>query len=216
MRKIFLTILLLCGGAFFWQNAEARPISWPEGWMLMTMNDAESNAAEVVYTLTPRHAIGYRTAYSRDKEWYWNGGIFNHLIQRWNEPASQANLYFLSGAGVAYSDFGDFSRKTEPSAFVGISADWEDRRYFTQYENKLLYAGQIEQSFEQKARVGIAPYIANYGSLHTWFMMQVDHRPKMENTWTLTPLVRLFKGNTLVEAGVDHRGGLLFNATLQF
>ena len=71
--------------------------------------------------------------------------------------------------------------------------------------------------FQQKARLGIAPYIGDYGDLHTWLMLEASHQPDYSgDTFIVTPLVRLFKGTTLVELGYssDHR--LLFNWVLRF
>ena len=68
----------------------------------------------------------------------------------------------------------------------------------------------------QSARVGIAPYIGDYGDLHTWLMLQVDHVPESDEQITVTPLVRLFKDVHLLEAGMSNQGDVLFNYILRF
>ncbi len=205
-----LALMTLAADAF------ARPISYPGGWMLMQMNDGNMHSLEVDYSPTANYSVGYVAEYWRENDWQLHAVSLNNLIKRWNLPGSQANLYLKSAAGVAYSDFGAFDGKTEPAAFTGISADWEDRQFFTMYENHLVYAGDINKSFMQKARVGIVPYIGDYGDLHTWLMLQVEHNPEKADHFTVTPLVRLFKGETLVEAGVSEDGDLLFNFTMIF
>lgn len=133
------------------------------------------------------------------------------MLKRWNNADLQANLYFKSGAGVAYG-----SDDTDPAAFAGLEIDWEDRRFFTLYENRFLYAGDQDKFIKHKARLGVAPYEGDYGDLHTWIMLQADYDAGADDTFSLTPLVRLFKGTTLVEAGYNLDGGILFNLTKQF
>lgn len=197
-------------------SALARPVSYADGWSVMQMNDADMHSAHVSYSPTARYSIGYTAEYWRDEDWQFQGGQFNYLAKRWNNPASQGNLYLQSGAGIAYSDYQAFDHKTEPAGFIGITADWEDRRYFTSYENRYTHAGDIDTFFMQKARVGIAPYEGDYGDLHTWLMLQVDHNPGNADNFTVTPLVRLFKGDTLAEAGISNKGQILFNLTLNY
>ena len=56
---------------------------------------------------------------------------------------------------------------------------------------------------EQYLQIGVAPYIGEYGDLHTWLMLEIDHRPSDPDSITATPLVRFFKGPLLVEAGYN-------------
>jgi hypothetical protein len=208
-----ITCVVILGWA---HAAYARPVSYPTGWTVMQMNDADTNALHVHYSPTARYSIGYKVEYWRDEEWQFHGAQLNYLIKRWNRPASQANLYMKSGFGVAYSDFDAYDGITEPAAFTGFAADWEDRRYFTSYEARAFEAGNIDRFFMQKARVGIAPYIGEYGDIHTWLMLEAKHTPSARDNVTLTPLIRIFKSETLAEFGVSDQGNILFNWTLRF
>jgi len=204
--------------AFAWQAAPAyaRPVSYAGGWMAMQTNDADSHSLEIGFSPTHRYALGYLGEYWRDGDWQFHGVNANWLAKRWNLPSSQANIYLRGAVGVAYSDFGAWDGKSEPAATLGFSADWEDRRYYTSYDNRYVEAGDIDHFLMQKARVGIAPYIGGYGDLHTWLMLEVSHNPTREDTFTLTPMVRLFKGDYLGELGISDKGDVLFNLTLQF
>lgn len=212
MRLLLCLILLLLLPA----QAIARPVSYPGGWTVMQMNDMDANTLHVHYSPTARYSIGYLGEYWREDNWQFHGLQLNYLAKRWNAPSSQANLYLKSALGLAYSDEGAFDGKTEEAGFLGISADWEDRRLFTMYENRLTHAGEIDRFFSQKARVGVAPYLGDYGDLHTWLMVQVDHRPEAEDEFTVTPMVRFFKGVNLVELGASHRGDVLVNWVVRF
>lgn len=196
--------------------AFARPVSYPDGWTVMQMNNPDRNRLHVHYSPTFKHSIGYVGEYQREEEYQLHALQLNQLVKRWNAPASQANFYVKTGVGVAQSDAGTFDSKTDFAAYTGIAMDWEDRRYFTSYENRAMSAGDIDSDFSQSARIGIAPYIGDYGDLHTWLMLQVDHMPGDDDQLTVTPLVRLFKGVNLVEAGMNDNGEVLFNWIIRF
>lgn len=210
MRSLLL--LTLAGAALAMASeSHARPVSYPGGVTVMTMNDGEVHGFMAHYTPAPTYSLGYGLEYWRGGEFTLNTLMLNVLLKRWNEPASQANLYLKSGLGIALQD-GD----TEPGGFAGMAADWEDRRFFVSYENRYTEAGGIDDFFMQSARVGVAPYIGDYGDLHTWLMLEGTHNPEGEDNFTLTPLVRLFKGDHLAEAGISNRGDVLFNWTIRF
>ena len=82
-------------------------------------------------------------------------------------------------------------------------ADWETRSLFTSYRARYLNAAHFGNQFMQAARVGFAPYEGDTGDLHTWLMVEIDHRPSDPDSVTATPLVRFFKGPLLVEAGYN-------------
>lgn len=206
--RLLLLISILVGLAI---PAIARSISYPAGWMVMQENDGSSNNLQLQYSPTAKYSIGYTGEYWREKEWQFHGFSLNNLLRRWNNKDSQANLYLLSAAGIAYSDFELFDGKTEIAGFTGVEADWENRRFLVAYSSRLIYAGDIDKEFREKARIGIAPYIGNYGDIHSWLMVQLDHTPSDRHDFTVTPLIRLFKGTTLAEVGVSNRGAILVN-----
>lgn len=197
-------------------HTQARPVSYPGGWTLMQHNNQDMHSVHAHYSPSARYSIGYRAEYRRDEDWQFHGAQLNYLVKRWNAPASQANVYLKSAAGVAYSDYEGFDGKTEPAGIAGIALDWENRRYFTSYENHLYYAGDIDRFFMQKARVGFAPYVGDYGDLHTWLMLELEHEPEADDTLRITPLVRFFKGEYLAEAGISEDGEMLFNWIIRF
>lgn len=195
---------------------QARPVSYPGGITAMTMNNGDKHSLHLHYSPTARYSIGPRIEYNRGGDYTLGVVQLNNLIKRWNNPDSQANFYVKSGVGAAHSNEGDFDHETEAAGFAGIALDWEDRRYFTSYENRFTEAGDIDSRFMQKARVGITPYIGDYGDLHTWVMVEVEHEPKDDDTWTITPLVRFFKGVHLMETGISDQGDVMFNYVIRY
>jgi hypothetical protein len=206
-------ILFFCAAFIVSSPAAAKPITYPGGWAVMTMNDMDSNAANVTYTLTPRFSVGVQHEYLRGPEANADTAELNTLLKRWNNAGSQANLFLKSGAGIAYKD-----GEADPALYGGLLADWENRRFFTSYENRFYKAGDIESFARHTGRVGVAPYIGKAGDIHTWLMLQTDYEPGKESgdDVSVTPLVRVFKGQTLLEAGYNLDGGVLFHAMVSF
>ena len=193
-------------------TAEAKPISYVGGTMIMQENDETGHTLSLDYTVSPNYAVGlYAKKESGDKDFVTVGPQLNTLIKRWNFPDGQGNIFNMTGAGVSVLD-----GESEPSAWTGFLADYETRRVFFSYEPRFMYAKDIETSFWQRTRVGVAPYLGNYDDLHTWLMLQVDHHPAKDDTFVVTPLVRFFYDTTLIEVGYSSNDHLMFNWVLQF
>lgn len=188
----------------------ARPISYPGGTAVMVGRDAMSDMLHADYTINKDWAVGWASTRDRDVD------VDSHGPQvtrgwRWNYPDSQANLYLNGGAGSAFVD-----GHARPSAWGGASIDWEDRRWYAQAGTSGQVVADGPDRLSQSARLGVAPYVAEAGQLHSWLMLQVDRSPSSERTWTLTPLLRQFYGDYLWEAGVSTRGDVLLNLTKTF
>jgi hypothetical protein len=190
---------------------QARPVSFQDGWMAMTTNDSMENSAMFSYSPTAWDAFGIRTDFMRNDETWLHTLTYNRLLKRWNNAGSQANIFLMTGAGIG-DNHGDMS----PAAFGGMEADWESRRYYLSYENRFITSSANDQYFDQKTRIGVAPYIGDYESIHTWFMLQVQNNPSADDKFIVTPLVRMFNTEFLTEVGYSSNKTLLFNATWQF
>jgi hypothetical protein len=205
--------------------AQARPVSYPGGWTLMLRNDAFQNSAHVHYTLDPAHSVGLRVRYDRGEDFTFTGAQLNRLMKRWNAPDSQANLYFRLGAGQAVDniDRDDLrvKRASDGAVFLGLSGDWETRRYFVSASAEYWDNGRFGDASNYHARLGIAPYVANTGALHSWIMVEGHHRPESdglqsEDNLGASLILRLFKGPSLLELGVDDQGEALLNYIHRF
>ena len=194
-------------------EVHARPVSYPEGITFMAMNDGNANTLHLHYSPTAKYSVGYKFEHWRDRGFNLNAIQLNNLVKRWNKKDSQANLYIKSGIGIA--DARGIS-ESDLAGFTGLSADWENRRYFVQYENRYTEAGDIDDFYKQSARVGWAPYEGDYGDLHTWLMVEVDHSPEAQDNFTVTPLIRMFKDVHLVELGMNNHRETLFNYVLRY
>ncbi len=205
-----LTLMLTLGVVC--TEAQAKPISYVGGTMVMIENDETGNSVSVDYTLSPRFAAAlYAKREIGGDRFTTVGPQGNVLLKRWNLPDGQGNIFSMTGVGTAIRD-----GTAHFGAWTSLLADYETRRVFASYELKLMYADGIEKSAWQRARLGIAPYLASYEQLNTWVMVQVDNHPAKRHATTVTPLVRLFYKTFLIEGGVSTRGTVMFNLTQQF
>ncbi len=176
-------------------GAEARPVSYPGGWTVITEHDSGNNNALVHYTINRFTSVGYRLDHDRETDRTFHGIQMNNLLKRWNNPDSQANIYLKTAAGL---------RAGEAEGFAGLQADWEDRRWMIMYENMGMISGEGEQrKFHQNFGLGVAPYVAEFGALHTWVMFHAMHEPESDKNWQFVPMLRFFKGPVLVGAGYN-------------
>ncbi|MFT6071815.1 MAG: hypothetical protein ACJARD_001479 [Alphaproteobacteria bacterium] len=212
MKQPFLWLLslwvVLFSGILY-----ARPVSYPDGWTLMTNHDAFENDLHIHYTPNINYSVGYKGIYFQENNAQFHGIQFNYLLKRINKRASQANFYLKSGIGMHHID-----NDNAFAGFTGFAADWEDRDYFVMYENRLFESANLDRNFMQKSRIGITPYVGDYGDLHTWFMLQAMHRPNSldnKDKVTITPMFRFFKDDYLGEVGVSSRGQFMFNLIIR-
>ncbi len=179
------------------ESAYARPVSYPGGWTLMQRNNGDRSAIHAHYSPTAFDSFGVYIEKNWDEDVTFTGLQYNRLVKRFNGPSSQANIYAKAGIGQA-DPFG--SAGAELAGFVEFAADWETRRWFTEYRLRTADFADNE-SVHHSARLGVAPYIGDYGDLHTWFMVEVQNHPDGDKPITTTPLIRLFKGVQMIELG---------------
>jgi hypothetical protein len=178
----------------------------------MQENDETGHTFSFDYTFTPTNAFGlYVKQDQNGKEILMLSPEFNTLLKRWNFEDGQGNIFNMSGAGVAY-----YKGNTQPALWTAFLADYESRRWFLSYEPRFFYDGDIEKSFWQSARVGIAPYLAKYNELNTWIMLQVDHHPAKHDHFVATPLLRFFYQSYLFEVGYSSNKHIMINWQVQF
>lgn len=186
----------------------------------MLRNDAWQNSAHIHYTFDTRHSLGLRVRYDREGDFTFTGAQLNRLIKRWNKPDSQANIYGRFGLGVVSDDHDSsearLARDDDTALFFGLSADWETRRYFVSAAAEHWDSGRFGDYSIYHSRLGIAPYVANTGALHTWIMVEGHYRPEREKPLAASALLRFFKGPALMEIGVDDTGQPLLNYIHRF
>ena len=208
--------LMLTLGCMATMAAVGRPVSYVGGWTVIEESDRQSSSALVHYTPAPTLSLGLKTEINRDSDFAIYSAHPTFLAKRWFGTDYQGNLYFHGGLGVA-SGINDNRGSDQMAIYGGVMADWETRSLFVGYRNRYLEAGDYASQFMQAFRTGFAPYVGASGDLHTWLMLEIDHRPSDPDSVTATPLVRFFKGPLLVEAGYNLTVNQpLFNFTYRF
>jgi len=204
----------------FATTAQARPVSYPDAWTVMIRNDAFQNSLHTHYTTDPKHSVGLRIRYDREGDFTFTGAQVNRLIQRWNKRNSQANIYGRVGIGVVSDNLDDseirLKRDADEALFLGLSGDWETRRYFVSADAEYWDNGRFGDYSTYHGRLGIAPYLANTGALHSWIMVEGRNRPESRDKVGASVILRFFKGPSLLEFGVDDRGEPLLNYIHRF
>ena len=198
---------------------EARPISYPNSWTVMQQYNWEKTTVHIHYSPNAKNSIGFLGAYYEIEKDRLYSLQWNHLIFRKNQKKSQSNLYSKIHLGRLNKEISQTN--VFHSAF-SLSYDWETRKHFLLYAAEVEYTDDIglkSTTFHQKARIGIAPYVAPYGKLHTWVMLQFEHHPDdsdSDNHFILTPMLRFFKGDYLCEIGLNSNNQILFNSIIRF
>lgn len=200
MLREVLTTAVVSVSAVSAVSAHARPVSYAGGWTLIEDTDRQSTTGLVHYSPTAAYSLGARVEWDRRDDILFTGGQATWLAKRWFGEDHQANLYLWGAAGVAQG-VGDNPGDATEAVQFGIMSDWETRRLYASYRASVRDFGDLDASAMQAARVGFAPYEGDTGDLHTWLMVEVDHRPDNPDPLGVTPLLRFFYGPALFEAG---------------
>ena len=168
-------------------QTQARPISYVGGHTLMLNTGEQSDNIYWHYTPNINYSIGLDYQQDKVSNEYFPSARFTYLVNRKNTATSQRNLYVKTGVGLTNGD----------NHFYALTGDWETRRLFVGFSAKQI-SGVGYDLFEQSVKVGIAPYLGDYGDLHTWLMIETK-KNDLDDKRTTYPVLRLFKSGALVE-----------------
>ena len=194
----------------------ARPISYVGGWTLITTNNYHRNSLLTHYTPSFKYSLGHNIEYWNKNEYWLNMLNLNYLLKRINKKNSQTNFYLKSGFGFLKSDLKVNNTKKEYVSSLKFSSDWETRKEFLAYNCEFIRSETIKDTLYQSARIGFAPYIANYGAIHSWVMYEISYMSDKSDKYTSTGILRFFKSTNLLEIGIDDSKNLLVNYIKRF
>ncbi|MDA7857496.1 hypothetical protein N9B16_03390 [Gammaproteobacteria bacterium] len=175
-------------------NADARPISYSGGTTIMYKSDTFNDSIYLHYSPTYKYSIGLERAKNKFYKNTENYFRFTYLVNRKNTDISQRNLYFQSGVLVDDTD----------GFFYGMHGDWETRRWFSGFGYKDTKNTFGQNYTDQYIQLGVAPYVGDYGDLHTWIMIKTK-KNSLTNTQSTYPELKFFKGSTLVKFGYSDK-----------
>ena len=129
----------------------------------------------------------------------------NYLAKRWNREASQANIFVWGGLGSAnVSEDADDHFAWN----AGVQVDYETRRVYASLKSDLHESSGFSHRIDT-LQLAMAPYEHDYDKLATWFVLQGRrYTGEIFDGTEVALLLRLFKGNTWIEAGATTDGKL--------
>ena len=183
-------IILLCLIAI---DLGARPISYSGASTLMAFSDDIKNSVYYHYSPTYKYSVGVEFIRDKFQKKNYASFRFTSLLSRKNTQHSQRNLYFQSGISFDKSH----------NRLYGIHGDWETRRWYTGFNFKKIDSEGVNY-IDQFYQVGVAPYIGEYGDLHSWILIKI-RKNSFESDWSTYPVLKFFKGNALIELGFSRK-----------
>lgn len=206
MRILFLILTL-----FSASEAYSHAVAYQGAWSLMSTNRDDMSDLYLGYSVTSRYSLGiHHMEMNMDgvQDTYSVLGA-NFLLKRWNEIASQGNIYIGLGGGI-HRD----SQEQNGATYASVEADWESQKYYTSAQAMYFHENADEYFKYFKVRAGFAPYIGDYHEINTWIIWQAEQL--QDRPWELTQLVRLYYRNALIEVGYRFGGGYQFNYMVHF
>ena len=191
-------------------TVSAKPIAFQDGWTFMaeygtdTMREAQAFYAPKYWWsggLTFTKLIATEKRFERAIP----GAQLNYLVKRWNLPSAQANVFVWGGVGSARGFDADDTRFSGVSTTkLGGQADYETRLVYTSVKTDWFRSSRFSHRVDT-LQLGVAPYEHDYEDLAVWFVVQARRitGDVMGGETEWIPMVRLFKGNFWIEAGVN-------------
>ena len=192
--RLFATFFILLS------SISAHPVVFKNGKVFWIAQNPSFNDIRFGVSKTSNWLIGGRFLEDRKSNETFALINNNYLAKRWNNKNSQANLYLLSSAGMN-------TKNSEIMGTVGMHVDWEDRQFMVM---QMLEYFSHNSSLVSNSRLAYSPYKVDYNRMSTWLIAQyrVEYQ-KEEYKYMFFPIIRLFKGNYLVEFGSNGNNSFL-------
>lgn len=201
-------------GALLWVSAlvcaHAKPIAFADGTTLMAEYGAGTMIeVQAFYAPSFRYSVGgghlsLNSAESDDTRDITYARL-NYLPKRWNMEAAQANVFVWGGVGRAHiGETGD----NELTWNVGGQLDYETRRVYASLRTEYYDASAFSHRIDT-LQLGLAPFEHDYESLAVWLVVQGrEYTGGLFEGTEWAGLIRLFKRNAWLEAGMTGEGNL--------
>jgi hypothetical protein len=208
VARVALTTSLLLGNALI--CAHAKPIAYADGTTVMGEYGAGTMVeVQAFYAPTFRYSIGgghlSLNGPGDDDRREITYARLNYLPKRWNLEAAQANVFVWGSIGNEYVG------ETNDSEFawnVGGQLDYETRRFYGSLRTDLHEASDFSHRIDT-LQLGIAPYEHDFETLAVWFVVQArQYTGGLFDGTEWAGLVRLFRQNAWIEAGLTTEGRL--------
>jgi hypothetical protein len=178
----------------------------------MTMGDLNNNWREtfINYAITPHDAFGVSATYMRaddkTKARTLEEVTYTHLLNRWNMPHAQVNLWFMGGLGTLKGldkQAGNDQSFDKTVVTPGIQFDYETTRVYFSATHRLYRASDINHDYSA-IRAGFSFYETEYDKTQPWFILEARNMNCLSDKIEITPMLRFINKNFFVEAGVSN------------
>lgn len=208
MKRSWILVLTIIGVPFI---TLAHPTSFKGSYIVENKFSDSMTEMGLGYSVSNRSAVwGKVMGFPMQTEDTLGLIQINHLLQRWNAPESQGNLYVGLGGGQF------FQSETAPKDNVGlafIQADWETRHIYLMADHH-NFTEKAPHRQITKARVGFAPFLTDYQNQSAWMIFEGVKYDK--EAIDMRALLRLYYRNILWEVGGSMKGYALINLMSHF
>jgi hypothetical protein len=193
--------------------ASAGPMGFKDSWMAMGDFGPNWREAWVNHAVTSRDAFGAGALTMRaDDDKTLTRDVaeltYTRLLQRWNAPHSQANVWFVGGLGaVRGSNFAGTRTLWAP----GLQVDYETTRVYVAAFGRLYRArGGLNHDYAA-LRAGFSFYDVEYEETQPWLVLEARRMRGLSAQTEITPMLRLINKGWFVEFGVNQDKQARFN-----
>lgn len=179
----------------------------------MAMGDLGPNWREVWvnHAITARDAFGGGALWMRSDDGArrrtFGEATYTRLMHRINLPNSQANAWFVLGAGaVSGNDFDGQRAMASP----GVQLDYETTRVAVSTAGRLYRARGLNHDFAS-ARAGFSFYEVDYDETQPWLVVEARRMRGLSEKIEITPMLRLIHSRYFLEFGVNNSRDVRFN-----
>lgn len=191
--------------------AHAGPMGFKDSTMAMGDFSPNWKEAWINHAITPRDAFGAGGVAMRSDDKHltreFNELTYTRLVHRINGEHSQANFWFVGGAGkLTGNNLADSKTMLAP----GVSADYETTRFYVSASARLYRAQGINHDFVS-ARTGFSFYEVDYDETQPWLIVEARRMRGLSEKVEITPMLRLIHNRYFVEFGVNNMTQGRFN-----
>jgi hypothetical protein len=212
--RLLLLSTMLC---FSSQYASAGPMGFKDSYMVMGDFNNNWREAFINYAVTPRDAFGVSGTYMRSDDETKTRTLeevtYTRLLQRWNMPHAQANLWLMAGVGALQGENERIGRDDSFNKTMitpGIQFDYETTRVYFQATHRLYRATDINHDYSS-VRAGFSFYESDYDKTQPWLIVEARNMNGLSDKIEVTPMLRLINKSFFVEAGINNFGQPRFN-----
>ena len=191
--------------------AHAGPMGFRDSTMAMGDFSPNWREAWVNHALTARDAFGVGGVAMRSDDKRLTREFaeltYTRLVHRINGEHSQANFWFVGGAGqLKGNDFAGSKTMLAP----GISADYETTRFYASGSLRLYRASSINHDVAS-VRTGFSFYETDYDEVQPWLILEARRMRGLSDRTELTPMLRFIHSRYFVEVGINNMKQGRFN-----